>query len=139
MAPPFSFEDSSVPNMAGTPDVVLPIGDVSYNSTKSLHTEYLPVAMTLRMARGCDSHLANLVRDLEAKGLLRQVATGPRLYPWTKDILMPLKLHGPFMNSGQIETEKEEFVYPARCMHGWAVLTSINTRHPSKHNRGSKD
>ncbi|KAK1977722.1 amidase signature domain-containing protein [Colletotrichum cereale] len=79
--PPFGFEDSSVSIMAGTPEVVVPIGEISYNSTKSLHTEYLPVTMALRMARGCDFHLASLIRDLEAEGILRQVATGPRLFP----------------------------------------------------------
>ncbi|KAK0376920.1 hypothetical protein CLIM01_05709 [Colletotrichum limetticola] len=58
--PPLGFDDSSVPVMAGAPEVVVPIGEVPYNSTKSLHTEYLPVTMALRMARGCDHHLANL-------------------------------------------------------------------------------
>ncbi|KAG7039576.1 amidase [Colletotrichum scovillei] len=58
--PPLGFDDSSVPVMAGAPEVVVPIGEVPYNSTKSLHTEHLPVTMALRMARGCDHHLANL-------------------------------------------------------------------------------
>ncbi|EXF79854.1 hypothetical protein CFIO01_08311 [Colletotrichum fioriniae PJ7] len=58
--PPLGFDDSSVPVMAGAPEVVVPIGEVPYNSTKSLYTEYLPVTMALRMARGCDHHLANL-------------------------------------------------------------------------------
>ncbi|KZL78364.1 glutamyl-trna subunit a [Colletotrichum incanum] len=79
--PPLGFDDTSVPVMAGAPEVVVPIGEVSYNSTKSLHPEYLPVTMALRMARGCDFHLANLVQDLEAEGILRQVAAGRRLFP----------------------------------------------------------
>ncbi|KXH61972.1 hypothetical protein CSAL01_00978 [Colletotrichum salicis] len=79
--PPLGFDDSSVPVMAGAPEVVVPIGEVPYNSTKSLHTEYLPVTMALRMARGCDHHLANLVSDLEKEGILRPVAAGSRLYP----------------------------------------------------------
>ncbi|GKT82301.1 glutamyl-tRNA subunit A [Colletotrichum tofieldiae] len=79
--PPLGFDETSVPVMAGAPEVVVPIGEVSYNSTKSLHSEYLPVTMALRMARGCDFHLANLVRDLEAEGILRQVAVGRRLFP----------------------------------------------------------
>ncbi|KAH9229839.1 hypothetical protein K456DRAFT_1728128 [Colletotrichum gloeosporioides 23] len=79
--PPLGFDDSSVPVMAGAPEVVVPIGEVPYNSTKSMHTEYLPVTMALRMARGCDYHLASLVRDLEANGVLRAVAAGSRLYP----------------------------------------------------------
>ncbi|KAF4832757.1 Amidase 1 [Colletotrichum tropicale] len=79
--PPLGFDDSSVSVMAGLPEVVAPIGEVPYNSTKSMHVEYLPVTMALRMARGCDFHLANLVRDLEEGGVLRPVAAGPRLYP----------------------------------------------------------
>ncbi|WYZ33900.1 hypothetical protein EsH8_I_000176 [Colletotrichum jinshuiense] len=79
--PPLGFDDSSVPVMAGAPEVVVPIGEVPYNSTKSLRTEYLPVTMALRMARGCDHHLASLVQDLEEEGILRPVAAGRRLYP----------------------------------------------------------
>ncbi|KAJ9130823.1 Glutamyl-tRNA subunit a [Pleurostoma richardsiae] len=78
--PPLGFGESSVPIMAGVPEVVVPIGEVPYNSTVTLQTEYLPVSMALRMARGCDYVLASLVRDLESAGVLRAVAAGSRLY-----------------------------------------------------------
>ncbi|KAL1869321.1 hypothetical protein Daus18300_005533 [Diaporthe australafricana] len=80
-APPFGMSDSRVSITAGAPEVVVPIGEVPYNSTKSLHVEYLPVSMALRMARGCDYVLANLVAKLEEEQILRPVATGSRLYP----------------------------------------------------------
>lgn len=79
--PPLGFGDSSVSIMAGVPEVVVPIGEVTYNSTVSLRTEYLPVSMALRVARGCDYMLAGLVGELEKAGVLKPVATGPRLYP----------------------------------------------------------
>lgn len=82
--PPLGFDDSSVAVMAGAPEVVVPIGEVPYNSTKSLKTEYLPVTMALRMARGCDHVLASLVSDLEATGVLRPVAAGKSLFPSDK-------------------------------------------------------
>ena len=78
--PPLGFGDSSVSVMAGVPEVVVPIGEVSYNSTVSMQTEYLPITMALRMARGCDHALATLVGDLETAGVLQPVLTGRRLY-----------------------------------------------------------
>ncbi|XXG98842.1 hypothetical protein Hte_005172 [Hypoxylon texense] len=78
--PPLGFTDSNVPIIAGAPEVVVPIGEVPYNSTITMQTEYLPVTMALRMARGCDYMLASLVNDLEEAGVLRSVATGSRLY-----------------------------------------------------------
>lgn len=80
-SPPLGMGDSRVPVIAGAPEVVVPIGEVPYNSTKSLQTEYLPVSMALRMARGCDYALANLVGELEEAGILRPVAAGSRLFP----------------------------------------------------------
>ncbi|PSN64987.1 amidase signature enzyme [Corynespora cassiicola Philippines] len=79
--PPLGFDDSSIPVMAGAPEVVVPIGEVPYESRVTLQTEYLPVTMGLRMARGCDHALAALVSDLELTGILRSVAAGSRLYP----------------------------------------------------------
>lgn len=80
-SPPLGMGDSRVPVIAGAPEVVVPIGEVPYNSTKSLRTEYLPVSMALRMARGCDYALANLVGELEEAQILRPVAVGSRLFP----------------------------------------------------------
>lgn len=80
-APPLGMSDSRVAVIAGAPEVVVPIGEVPYNSTKTLQTEYLPVSMALRMARGCDYVLANLVGKLEEADILRPVAAGSRLFP----------------------------------------------------------
>lgn len=79
--PPLGMSDSRVAVIAGAPEVVVPIGEVPYNSTKSLQVEYLPVSMALRMARGCDYVLANLVGKLEEEQIIRPVAAGSRLFP----------------------------------------------------------
>lgn len=81
VSPPLGMGESRVAVIAGAPEIVVPIGEVPYNSTKSLQTEYLPVSMALRMARGCDYALANLVGGLEEAQILRPVATGSRLFP----------------------------------------------------------
>ncbi|KAI2622389.1 amidase signature enzyme [Hypoxylon sp. NC1633] len=78
--PPLGFTDQNVAIMAGVPELVVPIGEVPYKSAITLQTEYLPITVALRMARGCDYVLASLVSDLEAAGVLRAVATGSRLY-----------------------------------------------------------
>lgn len=60
---------------------MVPIGEIPYNSTVSLKTEYMPVTMSLVVARGCDLMLANLVKELEEVGILVPVQTGNRMYP----------------------------------------------------------
>lgn len=84
-APPFGMSDSRVAVIAGAPEVVVPIGEVPYNSTKSLQIEYLPVSMALRMARGCDFVLANLVAKMEEANIIRPVAAGSKLFPYDYD------------------------------------------------------
>jgi hypothetical protein len=37
--------------------------------------------MALRMARGCDFALANLVAKLEEEGIIRPVAAGSMMFP----------------------------------------------------------
>ncbi|GAD92321.1 hypothetical protein PVAR5_0912 [Paecilomyces variotii No. 5] len=43
-SPPMGFSDGRIASMAGTPDFVVPVGEVPYNSTVSLKTEYMPGA-----------------------------------------------------------------------------------------------
>ncbi|KAJ5470432.1 hypothetical protein N7530_007789 [Penicillium desertorum] len=80
--PPFwGMSDSNIAVYAGTPDLIVPIDEVPFNSTKSGKTEYLPVTMSLGAARGCDLMLANMITEIEKQGILKPVATGPMLYP----------------------------------------------------------
>ncbi|KAJ5771067.1 uncharacterized protein N7511_003118 [Penicillium nucicola] len=80
-APFWGMSDGNIAVYAGVPDLVVPIGEVPYNSTKSGKVEYTPVTMSLIAARGCDLMLASLVKEMEARGILKPVSTGPRLYP----------------------------------------------------------
>ncbi|KAL3479099.1 amidase signature domain-containing protein [Aspergillus californicus] len=80
-APFWGMSDSNIAVFAGTPDLIVPIGEIPFNSTKSGKTEYLPVTMSLGAARGCDLMLANVIKELEDVGILSPVAVGPRLYP----------------------------------------------------------
>ncbi|KAI3396307.1 hypothetical protein diail_12329 [Diaporthe ilicicola] len=80
-APPFGMSDSRVSIFTGAPEIVVPIGEVPYNSTKSLQVEYLPVSMAIRLARGCDFVLASLVSKMEEANIIRPVAVGSKLFP----------------------------------------------------------
>ncbi|KAJ5688316.1 hypothetical protein N7536_010935 [Penicillium majusculum] len=81
IAPYWGMSDSNIAVFASVPDLVVPIGEVPYNSTKSGKMEYLPVTMSLVAARGCDLMLANMVEQMEQEGILRPVSVGTRLYP----------------------------------------------------------
>ncbi|KAL3449918.1 amidase signature domain-containing protein [Aspergillus insuetus] len=81
-SPPYwGMSDSNLAVFAGLPDLVVPIGEIPYNSTKSGKTEYLPVTMSIVAARGCDLMVASMVREMEALGILKPVAAGTMLYP----------------------------------------------------------
>ncbi|CAG8283967.1 unnamed protein product [Penicillium olsonii] len=80
-APPMGFSDGRIAVLAGVPDLVVPVGEIPYNSTVSLKTEYMPVTMSFVAARGCDLMVVNLIEDMEKAGILKPVSTGPRMYP----------------------------------------------------------
>lgn len=65
---------------------MVPVGEIPYNSTVTGRTEYMPVTMSIVAARGCDLMVARLVEELEAKGVLREVRTGRRMYPDPADL-----------------------------------------------------
>ncbi|KAJ6125743.1 hypothetical protein N7523_003363 [Penicillium sp. IBT 18751x] len=80
-APPMGFSDGRIGPLAAVPDFVVPVGEVPYNSTISLKTEYMPVTVSFVASRGCDFMLVNLIRELEMAGILKPVKTGTRMYP----------------------------------------------------------
>ncbi|KAL4955899.1 amidase signature domain-containing protein [Aspergillus filifer] len=81
VSPFWGFSDSDIAVFAGNPDLVIPIGEIPCNSTKSGKAEYLPVTMSIVAARGCDLMVASMVREMEIQGVLKPVAAGPMLYP----------------------------------------------------------
>lgn len=74
--------------MAGVPDMVIPIGQAAYNSSITLQTEYLPVAVDIVAAKGCDGMVFELVERLQRAGIVREVGTGSTLFEGDDRILL---------------------------------------------------
>ncbi|EPS93046.1 hypothetical protein FOMPIDRAFT_1136888 [Fomitopsis schrenkii] len=74
----FSIQRAAV--FAETPDMVVPIGELAYNSTITGMTEYLPVTLSFIAAKGCDLVLFDLFVALQDAGVIKPVITGSRLY-----------------------------------------------------------
>ncbi|OCB84568.1 amidase signature enzyme [Sanghuangporus baumii] len=75
-APPTGFSDGRVAVHGRTPDIVIPLGQVSYNSTISGISEILPVSISLVARRGCDFMLLDLVGKLADAGVIIKVKAG---------------------------------------------------------------
>lgn len=60
--------------------MVVPIGQAAYNSTITLQSEYLPVAVDILVAKGCDGMVFELVEQLQKAGIIRAVGTGSTMY-----------------------------------------------------------
>ncbi|KAL8782943.1 MAG: hypothetical protein Q9213_004999 [Squamulea squamosa] len=73
---PFGFSTSRISVFAEVPDVVVPVGQASYQSNITGHEEMLPVTVDLLAAKGCDGMLFNLIQDLTAAGILEVPQTG---------------------------------------------------------------
>ena len=78
---PFGYSEYCIAEFAGVPNIVIPVGQISYISTVTMNVEYLPVTVSMVAAKGCDYMLLNLVRDLGQAGILRRVQTGVNTFP----------------------------------------------------------
>lgn len=84
---PYPFAIGRAPVVAGVPDFVVPIGEISYESKVTGKTEVLPLTVDFMAARGGDGMLFALVQDLHARGLLkeskagRSLVSGGRIFP----------------------------------------------------------
>ncbi|KAE8356779.1 amidase signature domain-containing protein [Aspergillus coremiiformis] len=77
---PTGFGASRIANIAGVPDMVVPVGQARYNSTITQQEEYLPVAVDIIAPHGCDLMVFNLVNELVAQGIVKEPVTGSSLY-----------------------------------------------------------
>ncbi|KAI7212840.1 amidase signature enzyme [Hortaea werneckii] len=77
--PPLGFANWAIAGYAAGGELVVPVGEVPYESRITRQTEFLPVSVSLLVAHGCDLVLADLVRDLEKNGILKASATGRRI------------------------------------------------------------
>ena len=57
---PFGFGTSRISVFAEVPDYVVPVGEASYESEVTNHTEVLPVTVDLLVGRGCDGMVSSL-------------------------------------------------------------------------------
>lgn len=62
------------------PEVVVPIGDVAYNSTVTGSQERLPVSISMVVRKDCDYVLLDLLAALQNAGIVKSVKTGQSLY-----------------------------------------------------------
>ncbi|KAK8865571.1 hypothetical protein IAR55_000715 [Kwoniella newhampshirensis] len=76
---PFGFGYPA--QMSGVPQIIVPIGQIPYESTVSNHTEYLPLTVTMFAANGCDYVLWDLAARLQETGIISSVAAGSVPYP----------------------------------------------------------
>ncbi|KAB2572169.1 Amidase 1 [Lasiodiplodia theobromae] len=67
---PFGFSTSRISVFSEAPDMVVPIGQASYFSSITNHTEVLPVTVDFMAAKGCDGMIFSLVEDLVAEGII---------------------------------------------------------------------
>lgn len=73
--------DGVYTNYAGTPEIVVPIGQVEYESEYTKRTEWQTVTVALGVAKGCDLVLFDIVDKLTEAGLLKTVMAGKLAYP----------------------------------------------------------
>ncbi|KAK8149027.1 hypothetical protein G3M48_008390 [Beauveria asiatica] len=76
---PGAFSTSRISVMAEIPDIVIPIGEVEYQSKVTNHTENMPVTVDLMAAKGCDGMLFSLVRKMYEVGMISKVKPGQSL------------------------------------------------------------
>lgn len=62
--------------MAGNPDFVIPLGEISYNSTATTKMEKMPISLRVMAAKGCDAMLLDLINDLSASGMIPSIKVG---------------------------------------------------------------
>ncbi|THH19825.1 hypothetical protein EW146_g1427 [Bondarzewia mesenterica] len=75
-SPPFGFSSGRIAVHARSPDMVMPIGQVPFNSTISGIVEQLPVTVSIVARRGCDFMLLDLLEALADAGIVQTVKTG---------------------------------------------------------------
>lgn len=75
------YYDGLYTNYAGTPEIVVPIGQIEYESKYTKRTEWQTVTVALGVAKGCDLVLFDIVDRLTEAGLLKEVMAGVVGYP----------------------------------------------------------
>lgn len=56
------------------------VGEASYNSTITLQSEFLPVAVDVLVAKGCDKVIIELANQLVKAGIIKVPKTGSTMF-----------------------------------------------------------
>ena len=64
---PIGYDFSYASVFSETPEIVVPLGQVAYESAVTRHTEYLPVTVGLMARTGCDYVVLDLVKALQVR------------------------------------------------------------------------
>jgi Asp-tRNA(Asn)/Glu-tRNA(Gln) amidotransferase A subunit family amidase len=74
---PVGFGAGRIANLAGVPEIVIPIGQATFNSSITKSTsDSLPVSMSIVGGRNCDGQLLHLASKLEKAGITNAVKVG---------------------------------------------------------------
>lgn len=76
-----AFSELYISSFARTPEAIVPLGEVAYNSTITLTKKYLPVTAAIGAAPGCDFMVLDLLEKMGEANLIGGVAAGQRLFP----------------------------------------------------------
>lgn len=76
-----AFSEMYISSFARTPEAIVPLGEVAYNSTITLTEKYLPVTAAIGAAPGCDFMVLDLIEQMGRANLIGGVATGQKLFP----------------------------------------------------------
>jgi hypothetical protein len=74
--PPMGFSAGRISVFSEAPDSVFPLGEASYFSNVTHHEEFLPVAVDVMVAKGCDALLPRLAQKLVREGVIDLPLTG---------------------------------------------------------------
>ncbi|KAI9349312.1 amidase signature enzyme [Zopfochytrium polystomum] len=78
---PSGFSSGRIANLGAVPEIVIPIGQVLYNSTISAaEVAALPVTISVLARKGCDLALLKLAEELGKAGIVSKVLTGPTAF-----------------------------------------------------------
>ncbi|KZO91038.1 amidase signature enzyme, partial [Calocera viscosa TUFC12733] len=78
---PSGFSSGRISNLAGLPEIVVPLGQAPYNSTISGVQDFLPVTISIVAGKNCDYMLFDLTEKLQDAGIITSVLTGRYSYP----------------------------------------------------------
>lgn len=71
---------ASIAPFAHSPDITVPIGQISYESIISHHEEELAITLSFVAHRGCDFALMDFVKACADAGFCKEVKTGRTAY-----------------------------------------------------------